>query len=185
MKNLKREKLTQERLYEVLDYDPETGIFVWNIEHGAGRPSLGDIAGCVSNANGYRYINIDCHTYRSSRLAFMFMEGYFPEYFVDHKDRVRDNDKWNNLRHATPSCNSRNCKLRKNNKSGVTGVSWHKTSKQWYSNIRADGRPIYLGASKKINEAIQIRWEAEKKYNYPNCQTSSSAYLYLKERGLI
>jgi hypothetical protein len=39
---------------------------------------------------------------------------------------------------------------------------------------------------KRLKElkAVSARWEAEKKYKFPDCSTKSTAYLYLKERNV-
>ncbi len=43
----------------------------------------------------------------------------------------------------------------------------------------------YIGVFKTFEEAVRKRWESEKEYNYPTCRSTSPAYLWLKERGLI
>jgi hypothetical protein len=172
--------LTQSELKELLNYNPMSGLFMW-INSGSGRKS-NSYAG-FKTSNGYRCIKINGKQYRTSRLAFLWMKGYFPEYDVDHKNRIRNDDKWENLRHATQSCNARNRSIHKNNKSGVTGVSWNKQRKSWGSYIRANNKRKYLGNYKNKEDAVQARWNAEVKYGYPNCNTISSAYIYLKEVG--
>ena len=51
--------------------------------------------------------------------------------------------------------------------------------------LEVNYKAIYLGSSKDFNKAVKIRWNAEVKYEYPNCNSTCTAYLYLKERGLI
>ena len=117
-------KLTQKRLKELLHYDPSTGIFTWLVALSK-KVKIGDIAGHI-DSKGYRHIGVDCDVYRASRLAWLYMEGYFPEHEVDHEDRVRHNDRWKNLRHLTHSCNLKNRGVNSNNTSGITGVNWDK-----------------------------------------------------------
>lgn len=175
-------KLTQKRLKELLDYNPNTGVFVWEIS-----PSpyvhIGMIAGSI-NSRGYRNIKLDKVLYRAARLAWLFTEGYFPEYQIDHINMVKDDDRRCNLRHVTASCNCKNKGITKANKSGVVGVCWHKGVKKWVATIKYK-KVLHLGCCKNIQDAAKIRWEAEKKYGYPNCNTTSSAYLYLKEKGAL
>jgi len=168
--------LTQSRLKEILNYDPETGLFIR--EKTRGNSVKGAIAGCFNKCDGYKYICVDGVSYNASRLAFLWMEGYFPEHEIDHRNRIKDDNRWCNLRHVTHFCNSRNCKKSKNNKSGIVGVSWDKR-KKWCSQIMVNGRHIHLGLFTTIREAVKARWEAEVKYGYPNCNTTSSAYQYL------
>jgi hypothetical protein len=172
--------ITQSELKKLLDFDPKTGIFTWKIFRG-GKKS-GSIAGC-KDLRGYIKIQINGKSYTASRLAFLWMKGYFPEYEVDHRDRVRHNNKWKNLRHMTHQCNVKNQSIRKNNKSGVTGVSWHKRMEKWVGRITVDNVRTSLGCFDDIREAVQARWEAEIKHGYPNCNTTSSAYIYLQENN--
>ena len=116
-------KLTQKRLKELLYYNLDTGIFTNRIDRS--NVKVGDIAGYI-NSKGYRCIRVDCKIYRASRLAWLYMKGYFPEHEVDHEDRVRHNDRWKNLRHLTHSCNLKNRGVNSNNTSGITGVNWDK-----------------------------------------------------------
>lgn len=175
----RRKKLTQEELKRVLNYDPDTGIFTWKIKPN-GRVKAGSIAG-TNDKDGYLIIKINRRAYKAHRLAWLYMEGYFPEKLVDHKNRINNYNVWSNLRNVSHSCNSRNCKVLKNNKSGVTGVCWYKKMGKWHSQINTNGKVRHLGYYSDKTEAAKARWEAEKKYGFPNCNTTSSAYQYLQE----
>lgn len=177
-------KLTQDRLKELLDYDPETGVFIWKIDL-IKQKTKEKIAGCLHKNSGYHHITINGHKHKAHRLAFLYMEGYFPENQIDHIDRNRSNNRWDNLREVSRTCNARNSNIPKNNKSGVVGVCWHKLNNKWISSIMVFGRTVHLGYFDNIIEAAKARWEAELKYGFPNCNTTSSAYNYLKERGAI
>ncbi|MCT4633556.1 MAG: hypothetical protein N4A76_12600 [Firmicutes bacterium] len=52
---------------------------------------------------------------------------------------------------------------RVNNTSGVVGVTYDKTTKTWKAKIQFKKKKYYLGSSKDINIAIQMRKEAEEK----------------------
>lgn len=175
-------KLTQARLKELLHYDLITGVFTWLISKKGTRNNL--VAGSVSKNkdNGYRRIKIDGNFYKTSRLAFLYMEGYFPEHDVDHKNRIRHDDRWENLRHATRQCNARNSNKRSDNTSGITGVTWHKTAQKWQARIEISGKGFSLGLFQSKHDAAKARWQAEIKHGFPSCNTTSTAYIYLKER---
>lgn len=49
----------------------------------------------------------------------------------DHRDRNSLNNCKSNLRVATSQQNNANSSLRKDNTSGLRGVTWHKASKRW------------------------------------------------------
>jgi hypothetical protein len=180
-KKIKHKTLTQERLKELLHYDPDTGFFTWKVDRGNNNVK-GKMAGS-KNFKSRIAIGIDDTLYLAHRLAFLYMEGYFPEYQIDHKDRNPRNNKWENLRHVSHQCNMRNKSVYKTNKSGVTGVCWNKRDKVWRSFIKsgANQKMKHLGNFKILKEAVQTRWDAEVQYNFPNCNTTSSAYLHLKE----
>lgn len=178
-----KEKLTQEKLKELFDYNPKTGDFTRKVSN-SNRVKIGDIAGCLHH-KGYLNISINGKTYQSHRLAFLYMEGYFPENGIDHIDRNKINNSWNNLREVSQSCNMRNQKININNKSGITGVCWHKGGKKLMAHIKIQKQKIHLGLFDNLTDAAKARWEAEVKYGFPNCNTTSSAYNYLKDNNLI
>lgn len=174
--------VTHEQLKELLLYSPKTGLFIWRVNK-ARRIKKNSIAGY--NQNGYTIIQINNKQYRANRLAWFYMKGYWPEYEIDHKDRIRNNNKWDNLRHVTPSCNAKNRNIRKDNTSGIVGVNWHNDRSVWTANITINKKQKRLGYFDYFLDAVKARWKAEVKYNYPNCNTTSTAYSYLKEKGEI
>lgn len=95
-----KNKLTQKRLKKLLYYNPDTGIFTWKINS---RRSLKDAPAGNLHPSGYIRIGIDSKEYRAHRLAFLYMEGYIPENDVDHINRVRDDNRWKNLRELVDS----------------------------------------------------------------------------------
>lgn len=139
--------LTQARLRELLDYDPETGVFTRKVC--VANVAAGTIAGCRKKDSGYVVISIDDTIYRAHLLAWLYMTGSWPERFVDHRDLNKSNNRWRNLRLATKSQNQANIGLTKGNASGLKGVSRYRAGerygKPWQSGIRKDGKSIHLG----------------------------------------
>ena len=111
--------ITQERLKEVLDYGPETGVFVWLQKRG--RRAVGQIADSPTSY-GYTRIHVDGRTYMAHRLAFLYMTGEFPPEEIDHINGVRSDNRWENLRAVSPMINKRNSRMHDRNKTGVVGV---------------------------------------------------------------
>ena len=59
---------------------------------------------------------------------------------VDHIDRDRTNNDISNLRWVSPSQNQQNIGLRKDNKSGVKNVFYHKGKKSWLYQKTINGK---------------------------------------------
>lgn len=150
--------LTAERLREVIIYDPGTGEFRWRIS----RPGCvaGRVAGTIK-PEGYQQIEVDGRLYRGARLAVLYMTGAWPPpgKLVDHRDGVRDNDRWKNLRVVTYSQNARN--RRATTASGRVGVYAVKNGR-WTATIWLDGRNRNLGTHESLKAAAAVREAAER-----------------------
>ncbi len=174
-------KFTQEKLKELVDYNPDTGIFTNKINR------INVIAGSVCgslNHRGYIHIKINKVTYSAHRLAWLYIYGYCPENQIDHINRIRNDNRIKNLREVTHSCNLKNRTLQKNNKTGVKGVNLCKRSNKWRVQI-SNNKKIKTSYHKNFDDAVKKRWELEQKYNYLDCDKNSTALAYLKENGLI
>lgn len=161
-------ELTQGKLKELLNYDPDTGIFTWKVRK-AHRVKIGDIAGVVNKDSGYRQIRIDERLYLAHRLAWLYVHGEFPKNETDHINHKRDDNRICNLRDVTQVENFQNKTMNKANKSGFNGILWVEKDKRWCVQIGFNGRTKYLGYFKDIEDAIQCRKEANIKHGYhPN-----------------
>lgn len=146
-----KRQLTHSRLLELLNYDPDTGIFIRKIRAGAGK--AGDIAGTLTS-RGYVHITIDYKIYRANILAWFYVTGSYPSNQIDHKDTIRKNNKFDNLREITHTGNMQNRKSpSKNNKSGFLGVAFNKKYGNYTAFIRANGKNINLGTYKNPEDA--------------------------------
>ena len=148
--------LTQERLKELLEYNPETGAFVWRFARGP--RGAGAIAGSVGN-RGYLVIRIDFKIYLAHRLAFLYMTGRWPTADTGHINCIRNDNRWTNLREATRGQNNANRGLTKQNKSGFKGVSWNSQNKKWVAHILH----TYIGSFDDPREAHSAYCEAAMK----------------------
>lgn len=83
---------------------------------------------------------------------------------VDHSNRNKRDNRRSNLRLATQSQNIFNGKLRTNNSSGHTGVSWFKRTSSWKVRIVVNYADIHLGYFKNLEDAVDCYRQAAKKY---------------------
>src|SRR3990172_12238152 len=138
--------LTQERLHQVLHYDPNTGIFKWKLQ-ACNRIQIGDIAGCLCATHGYIRIRIDGRLYLASRLAWMYMFGQFPTApydEIDHWDRDKANNRFTNLFAVDTSGNRMNItEASPHNKSGLRGVAAGKDGR-YRARASINGKKIWL-----------------------------------------
>ena len=171
--------ITYDRLKEVLNYDSNTGLFRWKVSM-AKRIKVGDVAGCI-NINGYIYIRIDGKLYLAHRLAWFYVYGYMPENFIDHINRNVSSNKISNLREVSKECCLRNTENRKNNTSGVKGVTWDKKSNKWLSLIYVDKKNKNLGKYEDFDDAVCARLAAEQCSDWSGCYSNSPAYRYVKK----
>lgn len=93
------------------------------------------------------------------------MTGCIPNQ-VDHENHIRNDNMWKNLRAANNSINQQNSSIRKDNKSGFTGVSWHKQSGKWSAYISINNRSFHIGIFLKLEDAIKARKAANSKYGF-------------------
>jgi len=83
---------------------------------------------------------------------------------IDHINGDPLDNCRNNLRIVTQQQNNMNLSMRKTNKSGVSGVCWHKRNDNWQATIRYKYKQIYLGSFDTLEEATKARKDAEMKY---------------------
>lgn len=146
--------VTQKRLKELFDYDPDTGVFK-RIKRVTGRKgNIGDIAGSLKT-NGYINIFIDRKQYLAHRLAWLYQYGEFPAQMVDHIDGDKSNNKITNLREATRNQNNYNATLSKRNKSGCKCVYKDKVRNQWVVEIKKDNKKNHIGRFYKFEDAVK------------------------------
>lgn len=142
--------ITAERLRAILHYEPLTGEFTWKVDIRCGEyrsrlvAEKGKRAGCLCYRTKYRLLRIDKKLYREHRLAWLFITGEWPTEDVDHINRIKDDNKWSNLRDVSPMHNAQNVvKPHKDSKSGFLGVS--PFGVKWRASLKANGIQYHLG----------------------------------------
>lgn len=152
--------LTQDRVRELLDYDPLSGNFTWR-KRTSNRIKVGEVAG-VRAGNGYVYIALDNYRLLAHRVVWFYVHGEWPKEQLDHINRDRSDNRLANLRLASMSENACNGVLRSTNTSGFRGVSLdkRKTKKKWLAQIVKDGKQHSLGYFLTKEEAYDAYREA-------------------------
>jgi hypothetical protein len=139
-----------QNLWELFDYKPLTGEFIW--KNSTGAAARNSVAGSLQN-KGYCSVRINNGRYLAHRLVWCWVTGTDPaDYEVDHIDGNRLNNAWKNLRLATCSQNRCNSKTRKHNCTGIKGAKITPTGK-YQARIVKDKVYHYLGTFDTAEQA--------------------------------
>ena len=134
--------LTQERIRELLDYDPATGHLIWRVTKSPKAPK-GSIAGSV-NAKGHVNLQIDKRMYALHQVVFALHHGHIPKE-IDHVNRNKQDNRIENLRACDSSLNKGNIGLLRSNRSGYRGVSLNTRTQKYHAQIKINGKQTYIG----------------------------------------
>lgn len=154
--------LTQERLKEILNYDPETGIFFWKTSVGK-KIKAGDIAGCITRYSRMQ-ICIFGKRYLSHRLAWLYVHGNWPKNQIDHKNGNPSDNRIDNLRDVTDAQNKQNRhRPNSNNKLCFLGVC--ARGMKFRARIIVDGKTYWLGTFSTPELAQAAYLSGKRKYH--------------------
>lgn len=150
----------QEYLRRRLLYEPETGILRWaDRPHTNGwNPKMAGAVAGTRNGKGYIQIKMDGVIYLAHRIIWKLVTGCDPGDRVDHWNGTGIDNRWTNLREATPQQNQANMRRHKTNRSGFKGVALHKG--KFCSQICIDGKRTYLGRFASAEEANAAYYKA-------------------------
>lgn len=127
--------LTAERAREVLAYREEDGALTWL--------SNGKAAGTLRQ-DGYIQVSIDRRLYRAHRVAWLMVTGAWPEFEIDHRNMMRSDNSWANLRDVNHATNKQNERLpRGGGSSGLLGVTRFRG--RFKAQIKRGGKSLHLG----------------------------------------
>lgn len=153
---------SQEDLCSMLEYDEKTGSLFWKqrpptTPHAkafnarypgkkVGRPAR----------NGYLTFSVrlngELRPLLAHRAIFLMKRGYLPE-FIDHINRVKSDNRIENLRESSRQLNEANKKPGKRNSSGYKGVVFDVARQRWAAYIRVDGKSKNLGRFDCVDDA--------------------------------
>ena len=174
----KKRRLTQERVRELFDYNPETGEVRRRVPifggKGCVRVPAGALAGSLNSCSKYLEVCVDYTNTLLHRVVWLWVYGYLPEKDIDHIDRNRRNNRLDNLREVSRSCNSVNSGLMATNTSGVKGVSRTRDG-TWHVYIKRAGKRENVGYFSDFIEAAAHRFAAEQCAGWDSCDCKSTA----------
>lgn len=98
--------------------------------------------------------------FKRSRIVWAMHHGRWPAGMVDHINRTTTDDRIENLREADDSQNQWNSGRRKDNTSGIKGVTWNKRNRKWQCYIMARKERFHLGYFDDKNDAYAAYCEA-------------------------
>ena len=179
-----REKITQAEVKRLFRYDYEIGDLFWR-QRVTSAVKLDKPAGCSTGRGGYRSIQVRGKTYLAHRLVWLYHHGYLPEHGLDHRDRNRQNNRVDNLREVSQTCNTRNSGNYSTNTSGVKGVSRIRWSGKWQVSIKINGKPKHIGHFVEFIDAVKARYKKERELNWSRCDSASPAFQYLEKHGAL
>lgn len=164
-------------LFEVIEIPPEkfgewSGL-VWKVRRG-GTAKAGNVAGRLQLDNRSRArsdwrVHVYGVPYLVSRVIYCMSHGADPgDSQVDHKDQNSlNNNVWNLRLDNDGRIQNVNAPKRRNNTSGIVGVSQQRKRKKWRAEVCIEGKNKYLGsfsckleAARAINDKwIELGWD--------------------------
>lgn len=149
---------SQKELHNILEYYPDTGLFMWRPKIGDTKPILmwnaqwaGKLSVGHSDTHGHLYLVIKKKKYAAHRLAWIYVHGDNLPNEIDHINRVRSDNRISNLREATRSQNN------------INGKGWSKIGLpkgierlpggNYRPTVVKDGVKYRMGCFKNLQEA--------------------------------
>ena len=157
-------KLTHQEIKRLFKYRAD-GVFVRKVDVGEfGRNGkAGDVVRGTFRPDGYFQVSINSERILFHRAVFFWHKGYWPKY-IDHVNRVKSDNRIQNLRECEAFENSRNTGLSSKNKSGHAGVVYRPGPKRWVAFLSYGRKYTHLYCGKSKAEAIRQRKRAEKEF---------------------
>lgn len=154
---------TKEEIEALLSYDRSSGLFVWNIDMSQ-RVKKNSVAGGI-NGEGYIQITVKGKVLQAHRLAWIICNGSEPIGQIDHINRIKNDNRIENLRDVSRSENKQNTLLNSANTSGFKGVSFKSELNKWYAQICLNKKKIHIGYFVNKEDAAKAYISAAQKFH--------------------
>lgn len=146
-------EITQQTALEYLRYEPETGFLFWR-KKASDKTVIGKRAGWQRSPNGYRQVGLVKEIVYEHRLIWLIVTGAFPEFQIDHRNGLKYDNKFDNLREASGTQNLANIGVKRDNTSGTKNVHWCNTKKRWIVKVKRSGSVHHVGAFSDYGTAV-------------------------------
>lgn len=153
-----------ERVRELFDYDPSTGLLTRRIDAPGLKFKIGAVVG-TRNSHGHLICRVHYTIYYVHRLVWLHFYGRTPPALIDHINGIRDDNRICNLRLADIFESSRNRRHNRNSASGLKGAHYSTSEGKWRSSIGVNGCVIHLGWFETKEEAARAYAEAALRYH--------------------
>ena len=173
---MERPELSKSLVRDLLDYNPITGHLRWRTRDRkwfssdrawrtfntrfANKPAL-----TSTNTSGYFQGPFLGKHELAHRLIWVWMTGDIPDE-IDHKDGVRTNNKWVNLRNVCRSTNAKNHARQRNSTTGFTGVGFSEEHQKYRARITFEGKRHHLGLFTTPKEAAKAYDLAKRSFGF-------------------
>lgn len=161
--------IDKEKLYELLEFNFETGKMYWRRRPNARSQWNGRYAGkeaFTAKRGGYFHGAIGGRLFQAHRVIYAAAHGEWPE-LIDHINQDTEDNRLANLRAASKSINSHNSKCRVDSRTGIKGVSWSKRQSAFRAYLTVGGKQIHLGYHPTVEAASAAREAAFRKHMEP------------------
>lgn len=151
---------------ELWAYDPQTGELRWRVSRPNGvKP--GSLAGSPTG-EGALMVGVTLkgkrRLYLVHRLAWLMVTGAWPSALLHHRNGVKQDNRWGNLRDANPTVHAQNRRRPSSrNRTGFLGVSFNKG--RYVARIVVDKKQITLGRFTEPEPAHQAYLKAKREHH--------------------
>ena len=152
--------MTKKEVRALFNYDSR-GFLSWKKTGVATRKKPGEPIGWVCGQRGYVVTQFEGKRYFVHRLIWVYHYGKTKK-MVDHINRIRTDNRIENIRTACPTLNAQNSSERK--RTLPRGVTKDTNGNRFFARITVDKKQMYLGRFDCPKEASKIYKKARNKF---------------------